>query len=241
MPYDPTINEFLEFDCMRLRAIRISFDQGHPVESCRGEHGSCLNGRCRQWFLAQHVLARFRCTNGPLGVQTVWQWIVNRIDIGVREQLLVGTINAWHTRVGPKARGFAQASACNRRHAYRFGRRNACDEGARDISGAENSHSKARRSQLLHWTLLLKGNQLSIRRDVLDREQHHENNRCNADSVHLGWNSSGYLRTGYPHAGRILDAWTAGYHHRCRHHRTFVFWRRESGSGDRWSSSHRFI
>src|SRR5665213_2290199 len=232
---------------MWLRAIGISFDQSHAVEARGGEHGPRLNDRRRQWLLAKHVLACLTGTNGPLRVQAIRQWIVDRVDSWISKQFLVGAVATPHTRVCREPGCLSQVPACNCRHAYRFGWSNANDEGPRDVCRTENAYAKASRCQFLHGNSIVKDGPVKYKtrctfpgnsRWIL-REQHHENNRCNADFVHVGWNSSGYLWTEYSHARRFLHARASGYRHGRRHHWTCVLRRRESGSGDRGSRPDR--
>jgi hypothetical protein len=44
-------------------------------------------------FLAQHMLTGSQRPNAPLAVQAVGQWIVDRIDLGIGEQVIIRLMN----------------------------------------------------------------------------------------------------------------------------------------------------
>jgi hypothetical protein len=68
---------------MWLRAIGISFDQSLAMKTSGGEHGPRFGGACYLRLFAQHMLASLSGKNGPMGVQAIWEWMVDRVDVRI--------------------------------------------------------------------------------------------------------------------------------------------------------------
>src|SRR5688572_222709 len=46
-------------------------------------------------LLAQHMFARLHGFDRPFGVQMIRQWIIDHVDLGIREQRFIGSVSAW--------------------------------------------------------------------------------------------------------------------------------------------------
>ena len=72
-----------------VEAIHEGLLQDHAGGLAVGDQPLCVGGIERQRLLAQHVLARVGRLHGPLGVEVVRQWVVDRVDVVGGEQVLV--------------------------------------------------------------------------------------------------------------------------------------------------------
>jgi hypothetical protein len=64
-----------------------------------------------QRLFTQHMFARFHRFDRPFGVQVVWEWVVDHVDVGVGEQRIVRTIG---TRSFFHSFAYASAESCER-------------------------------------------------------------------------------------------------------------------------------
>ncbi len=113
----------------------------HAGSIACGEQLPRLVGGQRDRLLAEHVLARVGGANGPGHVQVIRQRIVDRVDLGIGDQLVVRAVRA---RNAERRRGRARlarrsrdAMATTRECGGRLHRRNHL--GQRDVRRAENA------------------------------------------------------------------------------------------------------
>src|SRR5579863_1648352 len=145
-------HQFLQLRCVRLRPIGKAFDQQHAVASRGGEHRTRLAAGYRQRLFTQHVFAGLTRPDGPLGVQRIWQRIVDGIDRRIGEQLLVGTIRAVNAGFAGKAPCLAAVTARDRGDAYGFGPTDTRDERARNVGCAEYADPQSRVLRCVQWS-----------------------------------------------------------------------------------------
>ena len=129
---------------LRMEAVHERFHQRHP------ERRAPLDGRRRlrrsrsERLLAKHGLTSGCGLDDPLGMQTVRQGDIDRVDLGIGKQLLVGTVAARDTEPrGHLTRPRTVAARDRRNHAVprRLRAGNEALDG--DIGGAENAPANA--------------------------------------------------------------------------------------------------
>jgi len=105
-------------DALRLgmEAVHEGLRQQDVVPGESIDHG--LRFRCvaGQGLLAQRRFACLGAPDAPGGVLAVGQGVVNGVDVGVGEQLLIGAVGGGNVRLAGKSPGPLQIAAGHRRH-----------------------------------------------------------------------------------------------------------------------------
>ena len=118
------------------------FHQENAVCFGRGEHFLCLRFGNRQGFFAQDVLAGLQCTDRPGTVQVVREGNIDRLHVGISQQLLIASVCFPETECIPEGLRLFQAASGYRKQFAVFRllhSGNCCSP--RDIRCAENSPS----------------------------------------------------------------------------------------------------
>ena len=89
----------------------------HPVRR-RGQFGdlASFGGVSGERLFAQHVLAGLDGRSSPFAVQAVWQWVVDRIDVRIGDQLGVVVVHPGDVVFGGEGLGARHIACGYRRH-----------------------------------------------------------------------------------------------------------------------------
>lgn len=92
----PAVHQLKEFYVRRMVAMVESLDDADARSFSSGDHRLRLNSIYRKGFFDKHMLSRLRGLDCPFGVERDWQWIVDQIDVGRRDNVVVAFDRQWN-------------------------------------------------------------------------------------------------------------------------------------------------
>ena len=140
-PSSPELDDFDEAPGQRVVLVVEGLHHHHAGvgAGCLG-HRASLVGIRREGFLAQHVLARLERGDGPVAVQAVGQWVVDGVDLGVVDQLLVAVMDPVHVMLGGERNGAVAVAGGHGDHRRLLGAPGRLDQrGGGDLGRPEDA------------------------------------------------------------------------------------------------------